>query len=104
MAWTVREYVGVASKSRAEAVATVIAPVLESMAKALPVLPPVIDHTTAMSSSPVLSMSTTAVEAVAVSETVPVSSSVTVMATSVTVMVIVSSVLPVSSSTWTVRV
>ena len=84
--------------------ATVIAPVSSSMAKALPVLPPVMDHEME-SSSPVLARSTTAVEAVAVSETVPVSSLVTTGATSVTVMVIVSSsVLPVVSSTWTVRV
>ena len=62
------------SKSSAEAVATVIAPVSSSMAKASPVFPAVMDHEME-SSSPVLARSTTVVEAVAVSETVPVSSS-----------------------------
>ena len=82
--------------------ATVIAPVSSSMAKASPVFPAVMDQVTE-SSSPVLARSTTAVEAVAVSETVPVSSSVTTGATSVTVMVMVS-VSDEVAEAWTVRV
>ena len=74
------------SKSRAEAVATVIAPVSSSMAKALPVLPPVMDHVNP-SLSPVFPRSTTAVLPVADSETVPVSSSVIVGDMSVIAMV-----------------
>ena len=50
-----------------------------------------------------LARSTTAVEAVAVSETVPVSSLVTTGATSVTVMVMVS-VSDEVAEAWTVRV
>jgi hypothetical protein len=80
-----------------------MAPVPELIAKALPSLPAVMDQVTVMSSSPVLSMSTTAVEAVAVSETVPASLSVTVRPTSVTATVIVSSELVVPSVTRTVR-
>jgi hypothetical protein len=58
-----------------------------------------------LSSSPVLSRSTTVVEAVATSETVPVSSSVSVGATSVTAIVIDSvSDCVAPSETCTVRV
>ena len=82
-----------------------MAPVAALIVKALPVLPAVMDQVRPpMSSSPVLSMSTTAVVAVAVSETVPVSSSVTVRPTSVTATVIVSSEFVVPSVTRTVRV
>ena len=41
--WTVREKLGVVSKSRAAALLTVIWPLAALMAKALPVLPAVID-------------------------------------------------------------
>ena len=65
-------------------------------------LPAVIDQVRP-SSSPVLSRSTTVVEAVAVSETVPSSLSVRVGATLLTATVIVSSELVVPSVTRTVR-
>ena len=91
----------VVSKSRSSASLTVIAPVPALMANGrLPslspsVLPPVMDHCMAMSSSPVLSTSTTASESAAVSARLA-EVSVTVMPTSVIVIVMssVSGVVP----------
>ena len=98
----------VVSKSRSSASLTVIAPVPELMANGrLPslspsVLPAVMDHCMAMSSSPVLSTSTTAALFAAVSARLA-AVSVTVMATSVIVMVMTSVSAVVPSVAWTVR-
>ena len=98
----------VVSKFRSSASLTVITPVPELMANGSwpslspSVLPAVMDHCMAMSSSPVLSTSTTVAELAAVSARLA-EVSVTVMPTSVMVIVMTSVSGVVPSVAWTVR-